>query len=264
VEYLFNKDSTYYLLEEDRCISNIVRAKEAGFAVLVSPNFVSAGGHNFERRGIVMTKERYLKISEEIALKWAGIAEELNVEFFAPQNELDGVIKVNFARNNSEVAEITSVWHEQMLPKLKKVFNGKLMIKLTGVKEEYKTINAGGYDYIGITLFHRNKGLVAFREDVREQYSIIADISERNNISWLVSEAWFPYGKKIFYPVETNEDGESLNELQDEYYDISIQEYSEFAGNKPSGYIFCAWLMPGLDVKERTAANSLKAFFNRI
>ncbi len=98
LEYNLNKDGSYYLEDsEEFYISQLKKAKKAGFAVLVSPNFVGAAGHNYAEEGINIDLNRHLKNSEEVALKWAKIAEEYQVEYFAPQNEFNGPIRGNFA-----------------------------------------------------------------------------------------------------------------------------------------------------------------------
>lgn len=260
VEYEFNADGSYNTRGDERLIANIVRAKEKGFAVLVTPNFVGPSGHNFEEEGIPITLEEYLKISEEVALKWAEISEKYKVEFFAPQNEFDFMIRNNFADTGPEVAEITSNWHKQMLPKIEQVYTGKKMAKLANIEEE---IDVTGYDYVGITISHGNEPVERTGMHISQQYSTLSRVAEISGAQWLVSEAWFPYGGP-FYPEAKNEDGESLDELQDDYFKVSIGEYLKITENKPSGYIFIAWIMPGMDIKDRPAEAVLKEFYSEI
>lgn len=258
LEYNLNKEGSYYLEDsEEFYISLLKKAKKAGFAVLVSPNFVGASGHNYQEEGIDINLEKHLKNSEEVALKWAKIAEEYQAEFFAPQNEFNGPIRGNFAEQGAEEARITTEWHQEMLPKLKKVFTGKLMAKLDEPREG---INVTGYDYVGQTISHGNGNLKNVRNHLITEYKVLKEIGEKSNAKWLVSEAWFPYGGP-WYVATKNEDGESLDELQDDYYSMSLEEYQK-AGGKD--YIFIAWLMPGMEIKDRPAEAVLREYFKKI
>jgi len=258
-EYGLNKDGSYYLRDEELLLSNIVKAKENGFAVLVAPNFVGPTGHNFKEEGIDVNEEKYLKISEEIALKWAEISEKYKVEFFAPQNEFNFMVGSNFAEDNeSKKAMITSKWHKDMLPKIKNIYTGRTVAKLADPTQD---IDVTGYDYVGMTISHGTDSLDGFRNRISDQYKRIQDIAKRSNTKWMVSEAWFPYSGP-FYQGSVNRNGESLDGLQDDYFRISIEEYKKITENKPVGYIFIAWIMPGMDVKNRPAEKVLEDFYS--
>ncbi len=258
LEYNLNKDGSYYLEDgEEVYISQLKKAKKAGFAVLVSPNFVGAAGHNYAEEGININLEKHLKNSEEVALKWVNIAEEYQAEYFAPQNEFNGPIRGNFAEKGAEEARITSEWHQEMLPKLRQVFTGKLMAKLDEPREG---IDVSGYDYVGQTISHGNGNLKNVKNHLITEYKVLKEIGEKSNAQWLVSEAWFPYGGP-WYSATENEDGESLDDLQDDYYKMSLEEY-EKAGGKD--YIFIAWLMPGMEIKGRPAEAVIKEYFAKV
>lgn len=258
LEYNLNKDGSYYLEDgEEIYISQLKKAKKAGFAVLVSPNFVGASGHNYAEEGIDINLEKHLQNSEEVALKWAKIAEEYQTEYFAPQNEFNGPIRGNFAEKGAEEARITSAWHKEMLPKLKQVFTGKLMAKLDEPREG---IDVTGYDYVGQTISHGNGNLKNVRNHLITEYKVLKEIGEKSKARWLVSEAWFPYGGP-WYAATENEDGESLDELQDNYYKMSLEEYEKAGGHD---YIFIAWLMPGMEIKDRPAEAVIKEYFKKV
>lgn len=260
VEYELNQDGAPSIRDENLLISNIVQAKENGFAVLVAPNFVGPGGHNFKEEGINITRENYLKISEEVALKWAAIAEKYQVEFFAPQNEFNGMIGGNFAQNDEEITQITSWWHKQILPKIKEVYSGRIMVKLSTVQPG---TDVTGYDLVGMTIFHGNDPLAEFRKRIANQYKTLKEVAEAGGANWLVSEAWFAYGGPFFQQTQ-NKAGESLDELQDDYFKISLDEYLKITEGKPAGYIFIAWIMPGMDIKNRPAEKVIKEYFGKL
>jgi len=246
LEYKLHKDGSYTIAEGHSELSSIVRAKEKGFAVHMAISFVGMGfGHNYEKKGI--TKDYYLEISEKVALEWAEIAEKYQVEFFCPQQELDFIIRHKFKRDEEEVAKTLEDWYTQVLPKIKKVYNGKTMVKIS---QPEKVLKLPGYDYMGMTLFHESQGLDGFRELAKQKYDVMQDMAIENNAKWYVAEAFLPAFKKN----------------QAEYFRISTEEYLAATKKKPSGYLFTAWTMPflGISIKGEASEKVLRDFFNNL
>ena len=245
-EYNFRKDRSYYQPDTDIDLSNLVRAKEKGFAVLMGPSFVGIGfGHSYGEKGI--TKDYYLEVSEKVALEWAAIAEKYQAEFFCPQQELDFMLKSKFKLNDDEIAQTLEDWHNQILPKVKKVYTGRTMTKIS---EPQRVLKIPGYDYHGMSFFHKSRGMEEFRELAKNNYEIMQNMALENNTEWLVAEAFFPASKKS----------------QAEYFRISAEEYLKVTKKKPSGYLFTAWTMPflGIKIKDEPSEAVLKIFFNQI
>ncbi len=117
--------------------------------------------------------------------------------------------------------------------------------EIADTAEDYR-----GYDYIGLGLF-------------RTRYSLAAGMAEAINGSWGVFEAWMPFSGSVV-PGTTNREGQPLEPLQDDYYKISFEEYMNFQGLKPSGYIFHSWTMPSSPVRGRPAEQVLKDYFSKI
>ncbi len=258
IEYHISTNGTPYLnpMEEEMFKSNIVRAKQKGFAVLVAPNFVGPDPRPFSEKGINMDLKKYLDMSEQVALKWAKISEDYGVEFFAPQNELDVMID-QFVNDEEEKSRVVSEWHEEILPKIKQIFTGKMMAKLADSREnDY----FNGYDYVGTTIFHRGYALENFRNYINRTYFTISQVAEKSNCSWLVSEAWMPYS----FPFSKNENGESLDGLQDDYFKIATEEYLRYNYTNPAGFVFIAWIMDGMDIKNRPSEQVLREFYSKI
>jgi len=255
LEYRFGNDGSYFL-NESEVIQNLYLAKKNDFAVLVAPNFVGSAGMNFEEMGIDMSLERFLQISREVALKWAEISENYKAEFFAPQNEIDHMIQSNFPEEN--VSEVVSEWHQELAGELKNVFHGKLMAKMASIRPDD---DFSGYDYVGTTIVHFGLSLEQFREFVINRYTVLSQVAEKSGSEWLVSEFWMPYYAE-YWPLETEVD---LDECQDDYYRIAAEEYLNFEGEeKPAGFIFIAWLMPGMEIKGREASTVVENFFASI
>jgi len=263
---VINEDGTCFYRGEDQLISNIVRAKQQGFAVLLTTDFLGANPGSFEEQGVRITEEQYLAVSEEAALYWARIAEKYNVEFFAPQSALDGMMEMNFAENQSDAGTKASEWHRGMLPKLRERFSGRVIAKIGQISEVY---DMTGYDYMGLTITPTHGwDLKDFREYVRTEYSMLARVAHKSGSKWYLSEVWMPYGglpgMEAVDARLRSKYGQSLDELQDDYYRITIEEYLNMTENGPSGYVFHPWDGAGAGVKDRPAEDVIKEFFGRI
>ena len=267
-EYEFRDDGSYFMRDEGLRRSNLVRAKQEGFAVYVGVSFVGSGQVSIADRGAQISLEEYLEVSEELALEWARFAEECVVEYFCPQQELDYMILQNFilALDEAAIAEgarVVAEWHRDILPKVKEVYTGKVVAKFAYMLEGKAATGEyyRGYDYLGVAIGHGQQGLGGFRTMVREYYfEPLAEMAGLAGCDWIVGEAWISYGGRGS-PFYENVEGESLDELQDDYYRILVEEYLGFTGMEPAGFIFCAWRMPGLRVSDRPAEEVLRSFF---
>ena len=267
-EYEFRDDGSYFMRDEGLRRSNLVRAKQEGFAVYVGVSFVGSGQVSIADRGAQISLEEYLEVSEELALEWARFAEECVVEYFCPQQELDYMILQNFilALDEAAIAEgarVVAEWYRDILPKVKEVYTGKVVAKFAYMLEGKAATGEyyQGYDYLGVAIGHGQQCLEGFRTMVREYYfEPLAEMAGLAGCDWIVGEAWISYGGRGS-PFYENVEGESLDELQDDYYRILVEEYLGFTGMEPAGFIFCAWRMPGLRVSDRPAEEVLRSFF---
>ncbi len=95
---------------------------------------------------------------------------------------------------------------------------------------------------------------------MRNRYTVLSQVAEKSGSEWLVSEFWMPYYAE-YWPFGAEVD---LDECQDDYYRIAAEEYLNFEGEKPAGFIFIAWLMPDMEIKGREASQVVENFFERI
>jgi hypothetical protein len=119
--------------------------KEAGLIVILSlipvPVFLEGEPEAIPEN----IREEVLKNYEKIVVDLAKIAEEENVEIFTPMDEPD--YKLGVTRGSS--------WGQEILPKIKSVFSGKVLWKgsLSRAFENNQRINFSGYDIVGFTVF---------------------------------------------------------------------------------------------------------------
>ena len=55
-----------------------------------------------------------------------------------------------------------------------------------------------------------------------------------------ITEFWMPYTSSIWTNLDEDE-LEQLKEMKDEYYQIGTDEYLNFIGQQPKGFIFHPW-----------------------
>jgi hypothetical protein len=96
-------------------VERIKEAQKLGFKIylILYPN--KLGDHEAYGRGL-KDPERFLDEMEKLALKWAQIAEQNNVEIFSPANEI--FLFVGTKRANQ--------WHDEILPELRQLYKGEL------------------------------------------------------------------------------------------------------------------------------------------
>lgn len=236
----------------------IKKAKQAGLAVLVSPDFV--GGEN---KDLGVSQDQFIKDLRPISLEWAEIAETYQVEYFCPSSELNWVMKKNYFsadESNNRAMAATEQYYADILPELRARFKGQLYFKAASQTEP---INMSGYDLIGLDFGHYGQSPEKFRQSVRDYFEAFSRNAKTSRVDWVVGEVWLPYqqpGQPAAAP-----DGRSYDELQDDLFQIVVDEYRNFTGEpKPIGLFFIAYLMPGLDIKGRPAEAVIKDFFAKL
>ncbi|MBN1785847.1 MAG: hypothetical protein JW825_02505, partial [Candidatus Methanofastidiosa archaeon] len=201
------------------------------------------------------------EMSKDVAIRWAGIAEKYGVEIFSPQNEFDNMIRYNFVEEFDDgegLSLIVNSWHQEMLPEIRDVFSGVVMAKLANIRG---SDDFTGYDLIGETVIHMGMHPRDFREHIKELYGISSEVAERSSAQWIVAEFWMPYSDE-WWPPDYVSEGVDLDQMQDDYFRIAIEEYLAFDGYQPSGFIFISYALDGMGINERPAMGVVDDFFN--
>lgn len=132
--------------------------------------------------------EKKWNLSEEVwtdvVLKWAGFAEENNVEMFAPGVEMSIIMDGNIAGK----------WLKEILPQIQEVYNGKIITAEHYDMDRWKILDEcgafAGYDCIGLTVFPRKeydgvsdiKSLEDYKDYIENEAEVIDMLSEKYDI----------------------------------------------------------------------------------
>ena len=177
VDVPYNDDGT---LAEDRLKTikfktrdRIRYYKEAGLAVILT--FDPYPAETELESGPIEEKirENFLQSLEPFLLEIATIAEEENVEILATLIEVDFRLGV----------ERSSTWGQEILPKIKKVYNGKVLWKGSLYEHTDKNINIdfSGYDIVGFTSFAHD-GIATYQDKVDHYITTISKWATEDNV----------------------------------------------------------------------------------
>lgn len=211
-------------------VTTLPKIKKGGFAIFIALDDTPEGLEAARKQRL--TSEQLSTYFEKEALEWAIIAEQNQVEYFSPANELQSRLKILKTAYTSEAEAIqqavdeTNTWHQNMLPKLRKVFHGKLVAKFGDYTPGLK---ADGYDLFGYTIgYGYSSDLDTFRQKVKETYNSSINSSKQEGNNWLVSEVYLPHTPQSQKPPA----------IQDDYYKITIEEITVLsAEDRPKGFI---------------------------
>jgi len=241
-------------------------AKQKGYAVLLALQFAMPNSNP-----LGVPQEQFLRDAEAAAQQWAAIAEQYQVEFFAPGSEIDVPLRYEYFGGNGnrddEVFALTNAYHQVVLPAITQVFQGK-----TVYQHSYSArgeVEAAGYDLIGIDFNHANLPLAQFPAYVRKVYAQAAQAAKTSQTDWYVAEYWANFRGKGQGPqpgeVLKNQAGQSLDELQDDYLHIATTEYLKFTGDPaPQGFGVMSYQHPLAQIIDRPAEKVLTEFFRQL
>ncbi len=234
---------------EREYIDRVVKAKKAGFAVSIIPSYF---GHEAEA---VPDMEAFDEFALQQARKWAQIAEEYHVEYFAPISEYEKHMSAQGLSRDALVKRVNS-WNRKVLAEVNRIFTGKVILKVSQLGlGSYSAQSAWGYDIFAIAL-----GLVGgemplgeFRMSVHRGFSEAQEVARRDGVEWMVGEFFLHTGGRS--------EGECV-----EIFRLAFEAYKEALEDeqKPVGFTFFGWEMPVGKVRDTAIVPSLKQFFHDI
>ncbi|HDJ89223.1 MAG TPA: hypothetical protein ENG40_00825 [Thermoprotei archaeon] len=139
---------------EEVLTSVIKQLHENGFKIFLITYHERLAKHHLYGEGLDIDMDKFLNDAAEIAIKWARICEEYNVEMYAPRKELQMFI------GDEKALE----WDEMILPKIRKVYHGFLVrgaftiyswnpIENNVTPRNKLPSNMSGWDFLGIDLY---------------------------------------------------------------------------------------------------------------
>ena len=292
VSYEVDTDGAIVWPRLDSIVDSIVAARQAGFAVAVTPGIV---------RGADLTgspAEMLTQLHDQrlpAAVELAALAERLNVEFFSPAPEAEGLLHDRDFGDEYEStgavydsydlhleptidpslkvrAPLISQWHEAWAPQLRELFSGE-MVAHFGTSSPWYLVPS--YDRIGITLDHFRLEPESFRNVVAADLANVVASAAASGIDWQVHETYFFFSEVADPGMSGNrpelaepgsigdwEDPDEvarLRDLQDDYFLIALEEYDTIGTGR--GFDIGGWVMPGMEVAGSATADTIAEYF---
>ncbi|MCL5970712.1 MAG: hypothetical protein M1450_04400 [Patescibacteria group bacterium] len=160
----------------------LLLAKKLGFATILIPDYPSL--FNIGRENFDLTKvEPEFK---RVALELAKIAEECRVEYLAPVNEYNHLLISN-GYSMDEIVENEKRFYGDLLPKIRAIFHGKVVIKNGAVNDwnNFKRQSMVGADLFGVGNAFTG---IRTRENMLPKVQAANFVSARDNVPWFESE----------------------------------------------------------------------------
>ena len=256
-----NGDCAYFPIQETWIRNQIRRAHKVGLKVLLVP-FIASVEKPSMPGNVSLLKfvwNEFYDCATNLTLKAAKIAKEENVEMLATANEV-------WSYTNYEEA---SKWYQFVLPKIKEIYSGKVMIcfypqlhnLFQQVNEEVKSeeeferilaINISGYDYIGLAgtppidsieeMHELNKKVIEKLKKIYDKWKVRVIFLEVNSPETIEKEKfWEKYLDK----------GMSRSEIRAMVFREWVKDFSKV--DFVDGWFFIEW-----------TPNSFLTFFGRM
>jgi hypothetical protein len=169
-------------------VHNILLAKQQGLAVILFPDYYQLENGGMKKLNISDDLEERL---ETIALELAEIAEEYNVEYLVPSNQIEMILESN-DYSIEEAQKRTNAFYASIVPKIRQIYSGKIMYKMGGFGDwsNYEGISLEGADIFGFTgCYNRNTHNLWFiTHDIKEATAQASKMSQKYNIPWFSAE----------------------------------------------------------------------------
>jgi len=185
---IYPEDSAPPEYTEKTIIEEIKKARQEGFAVFICTDVLIIN---------LDTLDEFLTGLKQFDLKWAEIAENYNVEYFAPANELYAVIreKLGYEENSTEAEQLwrqIDAWHQEILLAIREVYTGKICYKpaSVGFNDDPNTITLTGYDIFTPNMPVGGHSIDEFEGWLDFFIPLIINVSQRDNVEWMVGEYW--------------------------------------------------------------------------
>lgn len=236
-------------------VHNILLAKKQGLAVILFPDYFQLEDGGMEKLNISDDLEDRL---EKIALELAKIAEEYNVEYLVPVNQIEMILSSN-GYGVEETVQRTNAFYANVVPKIRKVYSGKILYKMGGFERwhNYENISLEGADVFGFTgCYNRNRDTVEFVvSDIKTAASWANQLSQKYDVPWINAE--------FVVSDDSHFRGESISQKLpiEDYYKAGLEAFDTYGyATGATGFTIHSLLMSG-KVYDTPAIPLIKAFF---
>jgi len=261
LKLFYPKGSNPMLKSQDEAkrtiVHTIILARQQGLAVVLFPDYHDLEDGGMERLGVSDDLEERLK---KISLEYAQIAEEYNVEYFVPVNQIEAILFSNNYPVN-EIVERTNAFYADVIPEVKEIYSGKIMYKMGGLGDwyHYENISLEGADIFGFTgCYNKNNHDLNFvTDDIKAASTTAGKLSQKYDIPWINAE-FVVTDQQSQTNMGTNTKEYSL----EEYYQTGISGFNEYAVPQGAiGFTVHSLLMDG-KIYDTPAFPLIKDFFS--
>lgn len=174
-------------------IHRMLMAKREGFAVSFVPDLPELFDLGKENYPIDELEPQFI----DLALEWAKIAEEYQLEYFAPINEYEKLLESN-GYDLEFIHQRTNAFYEKLIPQLREVYSGKIIIKTgeLGDWENHRGLNFKDADLFGVGVFYaQSAGEIS--NGIESMVRVMDEISERDSTPWLITEYYIATPEEV-------------------------------------------------------------------
>ncbi|MFW6149255.1 MAG: hypothetical protein ACOC6D_05305 [Atribacterota bacterium] len=237
-------------------IDRILMAKQNGFSVGFVTDLPDVSfGIGRENYDIKTLNPQY----EKLVLEWAKIAEEYGVEYFVPINEYEVLLSVN-GYSLEEVYQYTNDFYEDIIPKIREVYNGKIIIKSGGMDSWSDHL---GFSKKGADLFGFGPWYACNTDEIKrrtkELVEVADEISIRDGVPWLVTEYYIATQEDIDEDVDESFSERGVAIPMGDAYRAGLSEIKKSKENV--GFTFTGYIGRG-KIRGTEAVLILKDYFN--
>jgi hypothetical protein len=238
-------------------VDTILMAKSLGLSVIFFPDYHDLEDGGMEKFNI--SADELEDMLEKVTLELAPLAEEYNVDYFVPVNQIEAILSSNNYSKEKTVKR-TNAFYARIIPKLKELYTGKIMYKMGGIGgwSPYEDISLEGADLFGFTgCYNKNNHDLDFvTADIKEASGIAGKLSRKYNIPWINAE--FVVTDQQSY----NNFGENTKDYSlAEYYQAGFKAFNRYAVNQgATGFTVHSFLMDG-KIYDTPAFPIIKTFF---
>jgi len=184
-EYINGKFTRYPDIR-GKNIKEILAAKNDGLSIRLS----SSLGYRIPQFKNIDEVKEFLDKYSDVLVDEASFAEKYKIEYFSLFEPDHLILSQRFPVDDDTTAEIVNNFKEDVIPRIKQVYNGKIEYQIGNADVwNFTKLNVSGLDHFGV-LIGGMCDFELFKEKVDEIFSKAENLSESYNVPWVISELW--------------------------------------------------------------------------